>query len=155
MKHAGFYFLPRTVLAALAFCAAAHVIAADGAAATQAAARAAAKDRVVFQVSDADPKKWTLALNNAKNIQTDLGRDNVVIEIVAYGPGIGMLKADSEVRNRIEEATAAGVRLVACQNTMTSQKLDKADMLDNISYAPAGVVEIMRRQQEGYVYIRP
>src|SRR5471032_276010 len=68
---------------------------------------ATVKNRVVFQVSDADPKKWTLALNNARNIQTDLGRDNVEIEIVAYGPGIGMLKADSEVKARVEEATAA------------------------------------------------
>jgi intracellular sulfur oxidation DsrE/DsrF family protein len=116
---------------------------------------AAVKNRVVFQVSDADPKKWTLALNNARNIQTDLGRDNVEIEIVAYGPGIGMLKADSEVKARVEEATAAHVKVVACENTMASQKLAKTDMLQNISYAPAGVVEIMRKQQEGFAYIRP
>jgi intracellular sulfur oxidation DsrE/DsrF family protein len=66
-----------------------------------------------------------------------------------------MLKADSETKARVEEAGAAGVRLVACENTMASQKLAKADMLKNISYAPAGVVEIMRKQQEGYAYIRP
>ena len=32
-------------------------------------AQQAAKQRVVFQVSDADPAKWNLALNNAKNVQ--------------------------------------------------------------------------------------
>ncbi len=141
------------VLAALALCTAAPAIAAD--ANPVQAGTYAVKNRVVFQVSDADPKKWTLALNNARNIQTDLGTDNVEIEIVAYGPGIGMLKADSEVKARVEEATAARVKVVACENTMTSQNLAKADMLQNISYAPAGVVEIMRKQQEGYAYIRP
>ena len=45
------------------------------------------RNRVVIQVSDADPAKWNLALNNARNMQTDLGAANVDIEIVAYGPG--------------------------------------------------------------------
>ena len=76
-----------------------------------------------MQVSDADPAKWNLALNNARNIQTDLGAANVDIEVVAYGPGIGMLKADSVVGNRIDEALGAGVKVVACENTMRGQKL--------------------------------
>src|SRR5207244_878767 len=58
-------------------------------------------NRVVMQVSDGDPAKWNLALNNAHNLQSDLGAKNVAIEIVAYGPGIEMLKADSLVGNRI------------------------------------------------------
>jgi hypothetical protein len=41
---------------------------------------------VVIQVSDNDLERSTLALNNAKNLQTDLGKNNVTIEIVAYGP---------------------------------------------------------------------
>ena len=113
------------------------------------------KQRVVFQVSDADAKKWNLALNNAKNVQTDLGKENTEIEIVAYGPGIGMLKFDSEVATRIGEALGSGVKVVACENTMTGQKLTKHDMLGGIGYVKAGVVELMQKQQEGYAYIRP
>jgi len=56
---------------------------------------AATRNRVVIQVSDNDPAKWNLALNNARNLQADLGASNVDVEIVAYGPGIGMLKSDS------------------------------------------------------------
>ena len=113
------------------------------------------ESRVVIQVSDADPGKWNLALNNAKNLQTNLGAKNVDIEIVAYGPGIGMLKSDSVVGNRIAEALGAGVKIVACDNTMRGQKLEKPDMLNGIGYVPAGVVEIMRRQQEHWAYLRP
>lgn len=114
-----------------------------------------AKQKVIFQVSDADPKKWHLALNNAKNVQADLGKGNTEIEIVAYGPGIAMLKMDSEVGNRITEAAGTGVKIVACENTMRGQKLTKDDMLANIGYVKAGVVELMQKQQEGYAYIRP
>ena len=116
---------------------------------------AAVQNRVVMQVSDADPGKWNLALNNARNVQADLGAANVEIEIVAYGPGIGMLKADSVVANRIGEAIGSGVKVAACENTMRGQKLDKSDMLPGISYVGAGVVEIMQRQQQGWAYLRP
>ena len=129
--------------------------------ATLASANAAAqasttpKNRVVMQVSDADPAKWNLALNNARNLQTDLGAANVDIEIVAYGPGIGMLKSESVVGNRISEALGQGVAVSACENTMRGQKLTKTDMLDGIGYVPAGVVEIMHKQQQGWAYLRP
>ena len=115
----------------------------------------AQRSRVVIQVSDAEPAKWNLALNNARNIQTDVGAANVDIEIVVYGPGIGMLKSDSVVGNRIDEAGKAGVKVVACENTMRGQKLTQADMLSGIGYVPAGVVELMQRQQQGWAYIRP
>ena len=115
----------------------------------------AAQNRVVMQVSDNDPAKWNLALNNARNLQADLGAKNVEVEIVAYGPGIGMLKADSVVGNRIGEALGNGVRIEACENTMRGQKLQKSDMLAGIGYVPAGVVEIMQRQQQGWAYLRP
>jgi uncharacterized protein len=115
----------------------------------------ASKTRVVFQVSDNDAGKWNLALNNAKNVQQEFGADKVEIEIVAYGPGIGMLKADATTSNRVDEAAKSGIKVVACENTMNNQKLTKADMNANINYVPAGVVELMRLHSEGWAYIRP
>jgi uncharacterized protein len=90
-----------------------------------------------------------------KNVQDDLGGDAIELEIVAYGPGIGMLKADSPVGKRVAEALKSGVKVVACENTMRGQKLGIADMLPNLGYVPAGVVELMARQRDGYAYIRP
>jgi intracellular sulfur oxidation DsrE/DsrF family protein len=113
------------------------------------------RNRIVIQVSDGDPAKWNLALNNARNLQADLGAANVEIEIVAYGPGIGMLKRDSPVASRIAQASDSDVKVVACENTMKGQQLAKNDMLADIGYVGAGVVEIMQRQQEGWAYLRP
>jgi uncharacterized protein len=119
------------------------------------AADAARPHKVVFQVSDGDPAKWNLALNNVRNVQQDLGKEKVAVEIVAYGPGIGMLKMDSTVAPRIAEALGAGVSVVACESTMKNQKLVRDDMLPKIGYVDAGVVQLMKRQQEGWAYIRP
>jgi intracellular sulfur oxidation DsrE/DsrF family protein len=113
------------------------------------------KQRVVIQVSDNDPAKWALALNNAKNVQQDLGKDKVQIEIVAYGPGLAMLKAESKVADRLAGALDDNVGLIACENTMTNTKVSRADMYGGIAYVKAGVTHIMKRQQEGWAYIRP
>lgn len=116
---------------------------------------AAARQKVIFQVSDNDSRKWNLTLNNVRNIQQDLGKDNVEIEVVAYGPGLPMLKLESEVASRVGEALAQGVQILACENTMMNTKITRADMLPNIGYVKAGVVELMVKQQQGYSYIRP
>ena len=113
------------------------------------------RHKIVIQVSDNDPAKWNLALNNAKNLQEDVGAANVDIEIVAYGPGIGMLKLESPTGSRVAEAMAANVKVIACENTMRGQKLTRDDMLSAISYVPAGVTEIMTKQSEGWSYLRP
>jgi intracellular sulfur oxidation DsrE/DsrF family protein len=114
-----------------------------------------AREKVIFQVSDSAPAKWNLALNNAKNVQDTLGKDKVDVEIVAYGPGIDMLKLESEVANRIDSALTNGVKIVACEKTMSSTKVTQADMLPSIGYVPGGVIELMRKQREGWSYIRP
>ena len=117
-------------------------------------AQSTPKHRVVVHVSDNDPARWILALNNSRNAQEDLGATNVEIEIVAYGPGINMLKSDSSVKQRIAEALKSGVKVNACQNTMNGMKLTAPDMLPEIGYVPSGVVEVMRKQQQGWAYIR-
>lgn len=115
----------------------------------------AAPTRVVVQVSEADPARWNLVLNNVKNLQDDLGAKNVTIEVVAYGPGIGMLKFDAPTNSRVTDAVKAGVIVSACENTMRNQNLAKADMHPGVAYVPAGVVEIVKRQREGWAYLRP
>ncbi len=116
---------------------------------------AGGKEKVVFQVSEGNPKNWNLVLNNVKNVQDALGKDKVDVEVVVYGPGIGMLKFDSPVNERISDAVDNGVKIVACENTMKAQNLSKDDMLTKIGYVPGGVIELMHKQQQGYAYIRP
>jgi intracellular sulfur oxidation DsrE/DsrF family protein len=111
--------------------------------------------KVVFQVSDEDPRKWNLTLINAKNVQAELGKNNVVIEIVAYGPAIDMLRIESQVEPRVDEAIKSGIKIVACENTMHGLHLTPADMLPHIHYTRTGVVYLMEKQEQGYAYIRP
>jgi len=145
----------KTTLRLLALIAACLACLPAASAADPAAKAETRANRLVLQVSDDDAKKWNTVLNNAHNVQVELGKNNVEIEIVAYGPGIGLLKADSLAANRVQDAMADGIRFVACGNTMAALKLTKDDMIDGIDYAKAGIVQLMQRQQQGWIYIRP
>ncbi|MDP2878794.1 MAG: DsrE family protein [Sulfuricella sp.] len=111
--------------------------------------------KVVFQVSDNEPQKWYLTLSNAKNVQQELGVKNVQIEVVVYGPGLDMVLLETEIAEKIDEAASRGVRIVACENTMIGRKLTRADMYPSVGYVKTGVAELMKRQREGWAYIRP
>lgn len=118
---------------------------------TQAAEK---KYRVVIQVSDADPRGWAQALNYTENLQELLGKNDVVIELVALGQGIGILKLDSPHATRVADALNRDVKIVACEVTMKRQKLTRDDMLSDIGYAPGGLVQIITRQRQGWNYIK-
>jgi len=118
-------------------------------------AQAAEKERIVLQVSDDNPKTWTQALNVVRNIQKERGKDNVQIELVVFGLGAGMLKADSTLANRVDDTLASGADVLMCENTMRGYKLDKKDMHPKIGYVPGGIIRIMDRQKEGWAIVRP
>jgi len=113
------------------------------------------KHRVVIQVSENDPANWNLALNNAQNLQQALGKDNVKVEIVAYGPGLNMLRANSKVAGRVNGAIDQNVDIVACGNTMKKMKVSKDDLIGGTRVVEGGVIEISERQQQGWTYIKP
>jgi intracellular sulfur oxidation DsrE/DsrF family protein len=115
------------------------------------------KERVIIQVSDGDPKVWNLALNVVDNVKTSYAKRKIdaEIQVVAFGPGIQMLKDDAVVATRTRDAMKGGTQMVACENSMGRFKLTKNVMLDNVTYVEAGVVHIIEKQREGWSVIRP
>lgn len=141
----------------LAFCIMLGVLGITHAAEKVGAGRTAAisQNRIVIQVNEENVKKWNEVLVNIHNIQNELGPKNVAIAVVAIGPGLGMLTAESLAANGVQDALAAGVEFVACGNSMKAQKIAKEDLVDGVTVSVAGYVELMKRQQAGWAYLRP
>jgi len=116
-----------------------------------------AKERVLLQVSDADPKTWNQAMNVVGNLKRNYAKRGVEseIQVVAFGMGIQMLKDDAVVANRVRETMKGGAQMVACENSMGVFKLTKDMMVDAISYSETGVIYIIEKQREGWAVIRP
>ena len=111
---------------------------------------------LVLQVSENDPQLWNLVLNIAQNAPKNL-RQPLDITVVAFGPGLNMLTAESTVAQRLEAASAKGVNFRACGMTMKKLKLRDEDLYPNerIKRVDGGITEIMRLQKAGWSYIRP
>jgi hypothetical protein len=119
--------------------------------------------RLVVQVDTNDPAMMTLALNNAANVDqyySDLG-ELVEIEVVAFGPGLHMLRVDSSpVRDRIKSIAESrpSISFKACGNTQDNMaKAEKRTipLVPQATVVKSGVVRIMELQEQGWSYIRP
>ena len=121
--------------------------------------------RVAIQVDQNDPQVMNLALNNATNvIEYYRGKnEDVEVDIVTYGPGLHMLRADtSPVQDRIKRlkdlAFPGKIQFSACNNTR--QGMEKAEghvipVLSDATVVPSGVVRLMELQEQGWSYVRP
>jgi len=118
----------------------------------------AANPKFVIQISTDDARTQKIVLNNAVNLQKYYGADKVDVEIVAYGPGLGILTTKSKNSARVEKMLMNNVAFSACQNTMNGIKKKKGAfpiLTDGVDIIPSGVVRIGELQQQGYSYIRP
>jgi intracellular sulfur oxidation DsrE/DsrF family protein len=116
--------------------------------------------KLVIQVSSGDAKTQMIALNNAVNIQKLYGMDNIKIEIVAYGPGLGLLTANAKNKQatRVKSLALQNITFSACGNTM--KKIEKKTghkpkLVEGVGVVKGGVARIIALQEDGYSYIRP
>lgn len=123
-----------------------------------ATAMAEPQHRVAFHVDSNDPAIQAMALNNAVNLQALYGMDNVAIEVVAYGPGLGMLTDKSSQAQRVTSLAQQNITFSACGNTIEkmTKKTGKAPvLLEGVGVVPAGVARLVELQEQGWSYIRP
>jgi uncharacterized protein len=121
--------------------------------------------RIAIQVDQNDPQVMNLALNNATNVieYYRAMNEDVDVDIVTYGPGLHMLRADtSPVQDRIKHlkdmAFPGKIQFSACNNT--KQGMEKTEghaisILPDATIVPSGVVRLMELQEQGWSYVRP
>ena len=119
--------------------------------------------KLAIHVDQNDPKVMNLALNNAENVASyyESKGEKVEIEIVAYGPGLHMLRADtSPVKNRIAVLGLQmdNLQFSACGNTrdkMAKKEGMEIPLLSEAVQVTSGVVRLMELQEDGWSYVRP
>lgn len=110
--------------------------------------------RVVFHVDE--NKKISLALKNIENLIADLGEDALEIELVANSEAISMmLKNSSGYIKQIRNLADRKVHFAICSNAMRQMNIVKEDLLEIADVVPSGIGELVKKQSEGWIYIRP
>jgi intracellular sulfur oxidation DsrE/DsrF family protein len=118
---------------------------------------------VAIHVDQADPKVQNMALNNAANVTKyyEAQGDTVIIELVAYGPGLTMfIPGKSPVETRIATMSLEfeNLSFAACGNThrkMSEKAGAELPIMDEATMVTSGVVRLIELQEIGYAYVRP
>ena len=110
--------------------------------------------RVLFAITSGDEADWHMTLGNIRHLMEGFSGDSVEVEVVAYGPGVNMVKRPSSVDADIQALETKHVRFVACENSMRAQKMTVADLVTGVGTVPAGIVEVVTKQEQGWTYIK-
>lgn len=109
--------------------------------------------KIVMQMTSGDTTVHKMLMKQLSNILTVAS--DTKIEVVCHGPGLSMLvESKAIVNNKIAASKAKGVDFVACRYSMKERNVAEAEINSNARIAEAGIIEIVDRQNEGYVYIK-
>ena len=117
-----------------------------------------AEHRIVLQLSDNDARKQGLVLNVASNLMKFYDPDKVAIEVVAFGPGIDLLRPENPNRKMVESLVAQGARFDICLNTVDALERENGKRPEFIAAATpvqVGVAQILFLTENGYTLVRP
>lgn len=119
--------------------------------------------RVAVHVDQNDPQVMNMALNNVANLSSyyEAQGDTVMVEVVAYGPGLNMfIPGKSPVEDRISAMSLGmdNLTFAACGNTLAAMEKkagSKISLMDEAGVVPSGVVRLIELQENDYAYIKP
>lgn len=123
-----------------------------------AADQSLAEYKYVLHISDMDPSKQELILNNARNLLDAYPPGDVEVEIVAYGPGLRLMFAENVNAQRLDSLSQSGVKFTACGNTLKGMaKLlgEEPKLNPAATVVPGGIVRIGELVKQGYIYVKP
>lgn len=148
-------FLPYVFLALVVETSSAQALALPVTAPAEAPSALMCAQQYKVVIGVGDKAKVEGALSNAFNLQKEFGAQCVNIEVVGFSSAVTQLTPMSPVGTQIKDALKAGIKIVACQNSLNKFKLTIDDMFPGITAVPSGVGELVKRQKEGWIYLQP
>jgi uncharacterized protein len=116
-----------------------------------------AERKVVFHLDWDQGERLTLALENIKNLFKEVPPQQCRVCMVANGKAVRLFRKDSigEHAADMEELHKLGVRFMACRNALAKNKIERSDLFHLCEIVPAGILELIDLQAQGYAYIKP
>lgn len=119
---------------------------------------AAAQDKVVYHIADAQAQ----ALSALRNLRNHLDVDpSAQITVVAHGAGVDFLMEDAKDKSGaaydalVAALKARGVKFEVCEITLKNRGLKREQFIQEADFTPSGVVRLAKLQTQGFAYIRP
>ena len=110
--------------------------------------------RVIFVVTSPDHDDWSSAMVLADHYLAGIKPETAEVEVLAYGPGIDILKTGAETAGQMAAGQKLGIHFVACENAMRAHHIAKTELLPGVTTVPSGVVDLVQKQEAGWSYVK-
>ncbi len=115
-----------------------------------------ARYHVLFHLDEPSKGRADQVFRNIENLLADFGDGEIEVELVANGGGVKALAQGSDANpEQVAALAAKGVRLVACAHSLSGLGIAREQLFPGVEIVPAGVGELVRKQADGWAYIRP
>jgi|YelNatPaOPRAMG01_1025707.scaffolds.fasta_scaffold10175_3 intracellular sulfur oxidation DsrE/DsrF family protein len=111
--------------------------------------------KVVFHLDEDSGARLTLALNNIENLYKEIPPGQTDVRLVANGTAVRLFVGGQAEAERISRLSAAGAHFLLCRNSLGGLSIPRESLLAPCEIVPAGILELVRLQQEGFAYVKP
>ena len=112
--------------------------------------------KIVFSIDSDDDREVNHVLSTINNVIKYYRPENTEVAVVVYSQGVKALRknSDKDTRVRIEALMTYDIEFIACENSLRTLGIKRKELIDDLSFGTAGIVEIIERQLRGFIYIK-
>lgn len=115
---------------------------------------------VLLHINQLD--RWNIVISDLRAILDGCEEEDcpLQIQVVATGEAVrSLIHAEAEAQSRLDASlqffSQQGVIFTACGNALEKYCIAPDTLLPFVSTVPSGAVELARRQNAGYAYLKP
>jgi len=108
--------------------------------------------KVVVQYNVAGREEHVLM--QLRGLMQEFGPGELDLVVVAHGDGIGLV-TNPQYQDAVMALVNDGASFLGCAVTLKRQQMSEENLLPGAGATPGALAEIIRRQHDGYAYLRP
>jgi|YelNatPaOPRAMG01_1025707.scaffolds.fasta_scaffold02667_15 intracellular sulfur oxidation DsrE/DsrF family protein len=113
--------------------------------------------KVLFHIELDAIEPLKIAIGNINNLLKEIPKNQCDIVVVANYKGPLLFvknNFDVELHSDIKKLHNIGVQFLMCNNSLNNLNLKAQDLIEEVGITKAGILEIIKRQADGYAYVR-
>ncbi|MCK8600247.1 DsrE family protein [Desulfoferrobacter suflitae] len=112
-----------------------------------------ANTRIVIHISDRD--KWVSLLNELSSLKVlDQGECFEVIVVADIFAGAVCVACNKSLREQMAEFVNSGHSIVVCEESLRCLNIRVDSLPEFVQPVPNGLAELIKRQKEGFLYMK-
>ncbi len=112
-----------------------------------------AQHKIIWEIASGDTVQQRVLFNQVNNVLTEA--PDTKIEVVFHSPAVyALIKDTGYFKPQIAALYKKGVVFAVCNNSLKKRNIDKTRVIPEAIIVPVAILELVKKQEEGWAYIR-